>query len=65
MARCDGKGFPDCASCINREHDPFECEDCEDASNWEGDGLEEEQNEDTFEELSMADLLIMINGEPP
>ncbi|MFM0095653.1 hypothetical protein PQQ87_08570 [Paraburkholderia nemoris] len=32
---CNGKGFPECQSCINRQHDPFECETCDDGSNYE------------------------------
>lgn len=27
--------FPECATCLNREFDPFQCKDCEDASNYE------------------------------
>jgi len=27
--------FPECSDCINREHDPFQCDTCEDASNFE------------------------------
>jgi hypothetical protein len=36
MPRCAGKGFECCDSCLNGEYDPYECEDCEDGSNWEG-----------------------------
>lgn len=46
--RCSGKGYEACRTCINREFDPFECEDCDDGSNWEG--------EDDSEELSIHDL---------
>ena len=27
--------FPECEDCINRELDPFQCESCEDACNFE------------------------------
>ena len=40
MARCNGNGYPECESCINGEFDPFECDDCEDGSNWEGEDEE-------------------------
>ncbi|MDR9847036.1 hypothetical protein [Herbaspirillum huttiense] len=35
MPRCTGKGYDECDSCVNAEFDPFECDDCEDGSNWE------------------------------
>lgn len=27
---CGSNKYPECATCLNRENDPFECEDCED-----------------------------------
>jgi len=52
MARCAGQGFDYCETCINAEHDPFQCEDCEDGDLWEG--------EDTEEELSIHQVIYMI-----
>jgi hypothetical protein len=31
-----GRGYPGCASCVNRELDPFQCATCSSESNWEG-----------------------------
>jgi hypothetical protein len=28
-------GYPECDSCLNREFDPFQCESCDDGSNYE------------------------------
>ena len=47
--RCTGgKGWEACETCINREHDPFQCEDCDEADMWEGD---DETEWLTFHEL--------------
>lgn len=47
MSKTPGKGFPGCESCLNREHDPFQCKSCEDESNWEGsDTIDDEPYED-------------------
>lgn len=46
MARCGGKGYPGCDSCINGELDPFECDTCDNESNWEGDPDIEEDDGD-------------------
>lgn len=50
-----GKGFPECATCVNREFDPFECEKCKEGSNWEG--------EDDSEEITIHDLKNIRFGE--
>lgn len=36
MTRCGGNEYKECAICINRELDPSECEECEEAGNFEG-----------------------------
>lgn len=51
MAR-GNKGYPECESCVNREFDPFQCDSCEDGSNYES---EEEQD---F--LTIHDLIDML-----
>lgn len=33
MTKCGS--FEECDTCVNEEFDPFQCEDCEDASNYE------------------------------
>jgi hypothetical protein len=48
MSRCDEGPYPECGSCINREHDPFECDDCDDASNYIPD-------EDDFDDMVRPD----------
>lgn len=54
MVRCNGKGYPGCDSCVNRESDPFECEDCEDESHWDGDSFDD--NFDDDDDFSMFDI---------
>lgn len=55
MARCSGKGFEECDSCINREHDTSQCETCEDGSNFEPDeGAWEDAND--FEEMDLSEF---------
>ncbi|UUZ75502.1 hypothetical protein LP414_27690 [Polaromonas sp. P1(28)-13] len=61
MAKCDGRGYPGCDSCINREHDPFQCEECDDESNWEGDEFGEA--DDVVEDISMSDLIVLMHGD--
>jgi len=46
--RCAGKGYDYCDSCINAEFDPFQCDDCDNGSNYEG--------EDESEALTVHDL---------
>jgi hypothetical protein len=41
MKRCAGKGYEFCESCANSEVS-FECDDCEDGSNFEGLDIEQE-----------------------
>ena len=51
MAGCrNSKDFPQCQSCINREFDPFQCIDCDNASNFEpiDEGEEEDIDYDDF-----------------
>lgn len=43
--------FPECDSCINREFDPFQCEDCDDASNYEPAGDEDDSQDMTLDEF--------------
>lgn len=40
--------YPECDSCINKEFDPFQCDTCEDGSNYE--------SEDDSEELTYAEF---------
>jgi hypothetical protein len=35
MPRCNK--YEECETCINKEYDPFQCETCEDGSNYESD----------------------------
>lgn len=55
MPRCNGKGYPGCDSCINRELDPFQCDTCEDESNYEGDDGSAE--DDTSEDFTVAEFI--------
>lgn len=42
MSRCSGRGYEECDTCLNREHDPFVCDDCEDGDLYESEeGLED------------------------
>lgn len=50
MPRCAGQGHDFCESCINQEIE-YECEECEDGSNWEG--------EDTEQQLTVHELKFM------
>lgn len=43
--------YPECATCINREYDPFECESCTEASNYEEESDEEELSYPEFIDL--------------
>jgi hypothetical protein len=61
MARCGGKDYPGCSSCINKEMDPFQCEECVDESKWEG-NEDSDTVDDTVEELSVADLRGLCGG---
>lgn len=59
MTRCSK--FPECESCINRELDPFACDDCTDANNYEPD--EDLDTADTaVEELSYADFIELFRN---
>lgn len=48
--------FRECATCINRELDPFACVGCENGSNYEP----EVEEEDTYEELSFEEFKQMF-----
>ncbi len=46
--------FPECADCINKELDPFQCDSCEDGCNfepYESDDDMEDSEEMTLEEF--------------
>ncbi len=51
--------YPECANCINREYDPFQCDDCEDASNFESDS-DDDDAFDNSEELSFDEFKSLI-----
>lgn len=44
--------YPECDSCINREFDPFQCAECKNGSNYEG--------EDDSEKLSYHEFLDLM-----
>ena len=48
--KCDK--YPECETCINREFDPFACEDCEDGSNYEP------EDDDDYEDTDSEDMNI-------
>lgn len=50
--------FAECATCINREFDPFQCQDCTDASNYEP-----EDEGDEPESMDYDDFLILLRSE--
>lgn len=41
MSRTRCQNYECCETCINREFDPFECEDCDEGSNYIGEDDEE------------------------
>jgi hypothetical protein len=47
--------FPECADCMNREFDPFQCQSCEDACNFEPyeDG---DEREDSAQEMTISEF---------
>lgn len=47
--------FAECRTCINREFDPFQCETCEDASNYEP-----EEEGDDIEDIDYGEFLGLI-----
>lgn len=47
--------FPECADCMNREFDPFQCESCEDACNFEP-YEDEDQSEDSGQEMTISEF---------
>jgi hypothetical protein len=46
--------FPECESCMNKELDPFQCDDCEDACNFEP---YEEEEDASVEEMSIQEFV--------
>ena len=50
-ARCNGRGYPECRSCVNRQHDPFQCDSCDDGSNYEAPDDDEEVDVMSIDEL--------------
>lgn len=50
MTKCK---YAECDSCINREYDPFECESCEDASNFEpyDDDMDDEESSMSYSDF--------------
>lgn len=53
--RCAGKGHDFCESCVNQEIE-YECDGCEDGSNWEG--------QDTEQQLTVHELKFMTLKKP-
>lgn len=53
---CGGNGYEECRTCINREHDPFQCEDCVDGDLYEPD----DDVEDAVEEISFDELRTLL-----
>ncbi len=51
MRNCAGKGLDVCATCINAEHDPFECARCKEGDRWEA--------IDDSQELTIHDLKLI------
>lgn len=49
--KAESMKYPECEGCINRELDPFQCEDCEDACNFE-------PYEDDFDDDDVEDMTI-------
>ena len=49
MSRCGS--YPECDSCLNREYDPFECEECVDADHYipeDEEGVDDAASEETI-----------------
>lgn len=49
--------YEHCESCINKELDPFQCEECEDGSNYEPEDGDEEDFEEDMEYADFIDLM--------
>ena len=47
--------FPECAECMNREFDPFQCESCEDACNFEP-YEDEYEPDDSTQEMTISEF---------
>lgn len=46
--------FPECADCINKELDPFQCDSCEDACNFEP--YEEDEELGDVEDMTLDEF---------
>lgn len=57
MSKLSGK-YPECDTCINREFDPFQCESCNNGSNYEP----EDDGEDTVEEMTYDQFVTWIRA---
>ena len=57
MTRCSK--FYECDSCVNADYDQDKCDDCEDASNYEG-----FDDEGEIEELSYKEFIELIKNSP-
>jgi len=60
MARCNGRGFDCCDSCVNAEFDPQECEMCEDGDKWVADDDETWDDSNGGEDMTVRDLANII-----
>jgi hypothetical protein len=47
--------FPECEGCMNKDFDPFQCDDCEDACNFEP--YEEEEEDSSVEEMNIHEFV--------
>lgn len=45
--------YEECRRCVNHEFDPFQCEDCDKASNFEA---KEPDDEDFYQEMSISEF---------
>ena len=47
--------FPECEHCMNKEFDPFQCDDCDEASNFEP--YEAEEEDSSVEEMNIHEFV--------
>jgi hypothetical protein len=40
-----GRGYPECANCVNRRFDPFACQDCHDGDKFLPDDIETDDDD--------------------
>lgn len=58
--------FEECSRCVNREFDPFECDDCVDACNfepYEEDEDIDDSNEEYVEEMTISEFKNFWKGQ--